>query len=57
MKQTPFSWTPETVQVTGYNVDSSGEHDNAPTHLQLYCILKLLELSLAQFDYMLSAEM
>ena len=42
---------------TGYKGDSSGKQHNAPTHLPLYCIFTLVELSLAQFDYMQSAEM
>jgi len=42
---------------TGYKIDSLGKQHNAPTQLPLYCIFRLVELSLAQFDYMQSAEM
>ena len=45
------------LQGTGYKEDSSGKQHNAPTHLPHYCIFRLVELSLAQFDYMQSAEM
>ena len=45
------------LQGTGYKDDSSGMQHNAPTHLPHYCIFRLVELSLAQFDFMQSAEM
>ena len=39
-------------QGTRYKEVRSGKQHNAPTHLPLYCILSLVELSLAQFHYM-----
>jgi hypothetical protein len=42
---------------TGYKVDSSGKEHNAPSYLPLYCNFTLVELRLAQFDYILRAEM
>ena len=45
------------LQGTGCKEDRSGMQHNAPTHLPHYCIFRLVELSLAQFDYMQSAEM
>ena len=45
------------LQGTGYKEERSGMQHNAPTHLPHYCIFRLVELSLAQFDYIQSAEM
>ena len=45
------------LQGTGYKEGRSGMQHNVPTHLHLYCIFRLVESSLAQFDYIQSAEM
>ena len=45
------------LQGTGCKEERSGMQHSAPTHLPHYCIFRLVELSLAQFDYMQCAEM
>ena len=54
---TPSHGHLSTLQGTGYKDERSGMQHNAPTHLPHYCIFRLVELSLAQFDYMQGAEM
>ena len=54
---TPSHGHLSTLQGTGCKEDRSGMQHNAPTHLPHYCIFRLVELSLAQFGYIQSAEM